>query len=292
MKLSVSLRALSAQRQRMNAPLSNWELKPESLSPRSLILAELETGVEIQLDELETSTGGLLSYKGEQVLLYIKDTGSSKWLLENQPEKSRKFHIADCSTLDSMKQKGRFERYVVISGNDGVFPVDWKDPDTGEKGETEAALKVCKNCLKALDWLGYENPEYRENSGRGTKMTRNEIFQSFDISDFFLSYSTFFHQKPSRKANEAELNKYVPNWSKISNQRRQKAKWCCEACKVDLNQAPWALHCHHRNGVVTDNRTTNIEVLCALCHGAQPNHGHMKVSAKTKATILRARGGI
>lgn len=72
------------------------------------------------------------------------------------------------------------------------------------------------------------------------------------------------HEAFAIKANEAELNKYVPNWSKISNQRRQKAKWCCEACKVDLNQAPWA----------------------------QPNHGHMKVDVKTKATILSARGGI
>lgn len=290
MKLSVTFRGLSALRQRMNAPSSNWELKSKRLSPRELVLADLETGIEIQLDELETSTGGLLSYKGEQVLLYIRDTGSSKWILENEPEKSRKFHIAECSTLDVMRQKGRFERYVVISGNDGVFPVDWKDLDTGERGETEAALKVCKNCLKALDWLGYEHSEHRENSERGTIMTKREIFQSFDISDFFLSYSTFFHQKPSRKASEAELNEYVPNWSKISTRRRRQAKWRCEACKVDLNHAPWALHCHHRNGVVTDNSTANIEVLCALCHAAQPYHGHMKVNAKTKATILRARG--
>lgn len=290
MKLSVSFRALTAQRQRMEAPFSNWELKAESLSPRELILADLETGIDIQLDELETSTGGLLSYKGEQVILYIRDTNSSKWILENEPEKSRKFHVAECSTLDAMRQKGRFERYVVISGNDGVFPVDWKDPDTREKGSTEAELKVCKNCLKALDWLGYENPENREISRGGTKMTRHEIFQSFDISDFFLSYSTFFHQKPSRKASEAELNSYVPNWSKISTQRRKQAKWCCEKCNVDLRHAPWALHCHHRNGVVTDNRAANLEALCALCHADQPNHGHMKVNAKTKATILRARG--
>ncbi|MDO6479121.1 hypothetical protein [Shimia thalassica] len=290
MKLSVSFHALTAQRQRIKAPISNWELKAAYLSPRELILADLETGIDIQLDELETSTGGLLSYRGEQVLLYIRDTGASKWVLENEPEKSRKFHVAECITLDAMRQQGRFERYVVISGNDGVFPVDWKDPDTGERGSTEAELKVCKNCLKALDWLGYENSENREVSGDGTKMTRREIFQSFDISDFLLSYSTFFHQKPSRKASEAELNSYVPNWSKISTQRRKQAKWCCEKCNVDLKHAPSALHCHHRNGVVTDNRAVNLEVLCALCHANQPNHGHMKVNAKTKATILKARG--
>ncbi|WP_122072778.1 HNH endonuclease signature motif containing protein [Pseudophaeobacter sp. EL27] len=289
MKLSVSFPALAAQRQRMNAPVSKWELKAESLSPRELILAELETGIVIELDDLETSTGGLLSYKGEQVLLYIKDTGSSQWVLENEPEKSRKFHVAECSTLESMRQKGRFERYVVISGNDGVFPVDWKDPDTGERGETKAELKVCKNCLKALDWLGYENPGNREAYEQGQKMTKRDIFQTFDISDFFLSYSTYFHQKPSRKASEAELNTYVPQWAEISHRKRAQSKWRCEKCNVDLKHASWALHCHHRNGVVTDNRASNLEILCAMCHADQPNHGHMKVNARTKSIIFQAR---
>lgn len=289
MKLLVSFLALSEQRNRLGAPASKWSLNSKRLSPRETILSKLVSGISIEIGDLETSTGGLLSYKGEQVFLYIKDTNSSKWTLENEPEKSRKFHIAECSTLDDMRSKGRFERYVVTNDTSGDFQVDWLDPDTRERGETIAKLKVCKNCLKTLDWCGYLKTENRSVSQSGTRTSKSEIFNNFDMSVFLLEFSTFFHQKSSRMASEAELNIYVPKWSGISQNRRRAANWQCDECGVHLAQAPWALHCHHRNGVVTDNRNSNLEVLCALCHSEQPDHGHMQVSASIKNTILKAR---
>jgi hypothetical protein len=51
---------------------------------------QLERGIEIKLDDLET-TGGLLSYKGRQILLYIPDQGRSISDVLADPEKGRKF---------------------------------------------------------------------------------------------------------------------------------------------------------------------------------------------------------
>ena len=47
-----------------------------------------------------------------------------------------------------MKSKGRFERYIVTQRQDGKFKVDWKDFETGDTGEVEAELKVCKTALE------------------------------------------------------------------------------------------------------------------------------------------------
>lgn len=236
----------------------------------------------------------MLTYKGEQVILYIKDTRAEKYMLKHEPEKSRRFHVAECETLASMRDKGRFERYVVTNRTDGLFLVDWLEKDTGQRGEIEAALKVCKNCLKTLNWRGYERAEDRIEVTLGVRQTKGQIWESFAIDELLREYSTFFHNRPSRRDTTAEQNVYVANWPSITKRVRQKANWTCEQCGVNLQTAKNLLHCHHKSGVVTDNSPSNLAVLCALDHAAQPDHQHMKVNAEDKAKIkfLRLEQGL
>ena len=257
MKLTVDFPALETLRGRMGAPLSGWRLGDTTLDPRAKLLIDLVGGIEIDLQDVEAGPGKLLTYRGEQVILYIKDTRSSQWTLENEPEKSRRFHIAECRTLDRMR---------------------------------EEALKVCKNCLSSLNWRGYEKPADRLQFGGGKQQSRTQIWERFAIDEFLREYSTFFRSKPSRKDLSAKLNIYVEDWPHISEQRRWQAKWRCETCSVGLSAHPNLLHCHHKNGVVTDNDPSNLMVLCALCHAEQPGHNHMKVPASQRAIILAARG--
>ena len=49
------------------------------------------------------------------------------------------------------------------------------------------------------------------------------------------------------------------------------------------------MHCHHRNGVITDNRPENLQALCLLCHAKQPAHNHIKPSGKARKTIEQLR---
>lgn len=289
MKLSPDYSILENQREQMGAQLSDWKIGAVGLTEREQLLANLGSGIEIDIKDMDVGPGKLLTYKGEQVLLYIKDTHSSQWTLENEPEKSKRFHIAECRTLDRMRREGRFERYVVTNRMDGQFLVDWLDPDTRERGETEASLKVCKNCLTALNWRGFDNASDRMRFADGTRQDKASIWESFSITEFLMDYSTFFRSHPRRQDIDALLNVYVQDWPKISEKMRRGARWRCQQCKVDLSEFPGSLHCHHINGVVTDNSATNLKVLCALCHASQPNHQHMKVNASERRKINRVK---
>lgn len=283
MKLTCDFPELTALRKKMGAALADWDGTAE-LNPRERLIVKLIEGIEVELGEV-VSKGKLLTYKGEQVILYIKDTRERREVLENEPEKSRRFHIADCSTLEDMRDKGRFERYVVTRRMDGKFLVDWLDPEKFQRGETEAALKVCKNCLTALNYSGYDDRDYA---------TKNNIWRFFSISEFLMEYSTFFHALPSRQDLSATLNTYVEQWSKVSSRQRERKGWQCEQCGVNLSEVRQLLHCHHKNGVVTDNSEANLAVLCALCHIRQPAHSHMRVpsSTESKITWLRTKQGL
>lgn len=290
MKLDLTFAELAQLREAMNAPLSNWTGEDAELGPREALLNALVDGLEIDLDEITVGPGRLLTYSGEQVILYIKDTRSSLETLQREPERTRRFHVAECSTLEEMRRQNRFERYVVTRRTDGKFLVDWQDPVTREKGETEAALFVCRNCLRNLNWRGYETPGQRNGGPHGNWETKDEIWRSFTISDFLLEYSTFFNSLPSRRDVTAGIDRYVNDWSLISMNRRREVNWRCQICRVDLSQYPRLLHCHHKNGVISDNLPSNLQVLCALCHASQPGHGHMHIPDTDRRTVLRLRG--
>lgn len=291
MKLRIDYPELAAQRERIGAGWTTWTIREGSIDPRRQLLADLVDGIQVKLDDVNVGPGQLLTYRGEQILLYIKDTQSSLWTLQHEPEKSRRFHIADCQTLEEMRQKGRFERYVATRRTDGLFLADWLDATTGARGTTNARLKVCKHCLNALNWRGYTNPRDRLMLADRSLQTRTAIWEQFSISEFLMEYSTFFRIQPSRRDTTAPLNQYVADWPRISEARRRAAGWRCEQCGVTLSRHPRLLHCHHRNGVVTDNSWANLAVLCALCHASQPHHDQMKteIPAADKAALHEER---
>ena len=279
MKINLELRELQALKSRIGAAESQWKLGSSSLNPREQILIDLQEGIEIELSEVDVAPGGLLTYKGEQIILYIKDTNKSEEVNLYYPEESTRFHLADCQTLREMKRKGRFERYIVTQRQDGKFKVDWKDFDTGAMGEVEAELKVCKNCLTSLNYNNYKD----------NRTERNNIWVDFAIDGFLRNYSTFFPSKPSRTESTALIDRYVKDWPNISTRTRELRGWTCECCNLYLPRNTSYLHVHHRSGVKTDNSDNNLEVLCALCHTKRPYHTHMYIPANTKSKIMQLK---
>lgn len=285
MKLTVQFAEIDAQRRRIGAPLLEWNISITDIGPRKELLDELDRGVDVErLDDVEVGPGPLLTYKDEQILLYIKDTGSDRWTLENQPWNSRRFHITDCSTLEKMRREQRFERYVITNNMSGNFRVDYRD-EMGGQGETISQLRVCMNCLQKLSWRGYRTHLLPSH--------KIEIRESFSIEEFLSEYSTFFRTKPLRR-DSAPLNQYVHNWPSISYRMKRAAEWRCNQCGVQCLERTDLLHCHHVSGVVTDNLPSNLRVLCALCHSDQPGHRHLGISTSARDTIqsLRAEQGI
>lgn len=279
MKLKVTLSALTAALDLMGVkPLDEVPLPPRGV-PLDPIDLELEGGKEIlDLNEVETK-GGLLSLKGRQVLLYIQDHGSGVSHALEDGENGRRFHVADCTTLHTMRADNRFERYVVTNDVKGDFLITGKDWQTEKIMNGTTRLWVCQNCLKMLRYQGAKHGSNRH------------IARDFDIGDFFSTYSSFFPHLPRRRAGRYEDEVYSQDWPNIAAKYKAGKDFKCENenCGVNLRSQKSLLHVHHRNGVKGDNHPGNLEALCVACHRDQPQHNRMFNKHSDMQTINRLR---
>lgn len=259
------------------------EFDPHVTMPvRDPFEVELERGIELpDLKDVE-STGGLLTYKGRQILLYIRDHAGKVYQALEDGKNGNRFHVAECRTLERMRRQGRFERYVVTNKLDGWFHIAGNDWKTGLQAKGDARLWVCQNCLKELNYKG------ARHTGA------NMVARDFDIGEFFSKYSSFFKYLPNRRAEDGDDENYTQDWRHISSEYKGGRHYICEACGVDLSSHQQLLHVHHINGVKSDNSPTNLRALCVSCHREQPAHGHMFVSHQDTQRInhLRRQQGL
>ena len=268
MRLPTEFPVLDTVRRRMGARLSSWT--PPAMPERKPFQKEMPSGALTSVGPVVD--GGPLAYQGQQVLLYIKDTRLDRQTLMEDPERSRRFHIAECRTLEGMRRDNRFARYVATNRTDGVFSVEATEEDTGNVESLEAPLYVCKNCLESLSLL----------SERGD-------WPKFSILDFFRQYETFFLSPPKHTDITAPRGGYRRDWSFIARDYKEKNDWKCEKCKVDLCENRNLLHCHHRNGDLSNNTWENLQALCVECHARQPGHGHYPPSNEERIGLNRLR---
>lgn len=130
----------------------------------------------------------------------------------------------------------------------------------------------------ALNYNGAEEKTHRQ---------RRELRDSFDIGDFFEEYSTYFKEKPKDTCETIKLNNYPDDWDVISKKTRERAGWECEICGVNLQRFKNYLQTHHQNERKFDNSTTNLKVLCLICHGEK--HKHMHIPNESKKLIIKER---
>ncbi len=280
MKLSVDYSLLHHAVKTMGAENVIFELTNEYV-PIEPIDAQLGEGLEVNFEDIEFDTG-LASYQGRQVLLYIKDHSYNNKIygVLEDGAKGNKFHIADCEMLERMRQKGRFERYVVTNKLDGLFSVSGTDNRTNELIEGETKLNVCQYCLEAINYLKFGA------LSRGAP--RREFVQKFQLGDFFDTYSSFFKFMPTGIANRQASN-YTKDWEEVSRKVREKHNYQCQQCGLDLRQHKRLLHVHHKNGVKSDNSSKNITPLCCDCHRKQPDHQHMFIKHDETKLIAQLR---
>lgn len=284
MKLSVDFSVLTdAVRKMGSSPIDfNPSIELDSLNEIDSMLGE---GFEVNFDEIGFDTG-LASYQGRQVLLYIKDHSYNNKIhsVIRDGTQGNRFHIADCQKLEEMRRKGRLERYIVTNKLDGLFSVSGTD-STSQLIEGETKLNVCQFCLDSLN--------YKKFSSMPRGPVRKEFVSSFDLAEFFDTYSSFFKYMPSGIANNKNSG-YVDDWASISKTIRERFNYQCQQCGLKLNNHKHLLHVHHINGVRSDNSDSNLTPLCADCHRKQPDHKHMFVKhEETKAiNYLRQEQGL
>ena len=280
MKLDVDFGRLERIRLAVGAPLVTVNLQETSLPEFSEVAIRLRDGIDIAIDEVETGTG-LLSYEGEQILIYIKDHTKRPDVLDD-PASGNKFHIRDCKVIDDMRARNRFARYVATTRRDGAFLIDYAPEFGAASSEETTPLLPCRVCLRELNYNGYADAR---------KPQKDAVVRNFDIEAFFEDYSTFFANKPRATDISSITTRYTENWSSITNRYREHKDWTCEECGVccaDTSLRKW-LHTHHRNGVVTDNSFRNFAALCYDCHASEPGHGHMRVPPHARRALDKAR---
>lgn len=265
MKLTIDFSALHTA----VAPLGKLDTQFSISSKLTDILLE---GVNLAPEDIALVDGskGILEHNGHQVMLYISDQGNNigSVLVDARREGARRVHVAECSTIIDMRQKGRFNNhYVMISRLDGLFPVHGQDSQ-GQEIKGEAALAVCKNCLRMLNYRNYSALTHNDQTS---------LVNTFSFIDFFGDFSSYFSSLP-KAITSNQTSGYTADWPVISAKLRSSLNYCCEQCGVNLTKWSNLLHTHHINGNKSDNRRKNLRALCADCHKKQPHHGHLYVS--------------
>ena len=236
-------------------------------------------GLDIELDEI-SSQNGVLSYKDRQVLLFIPDQGRDIEDVITGKKDGRRFHVADCVTLNEMREKKRFNRYKATYNTSGVFDVYGTVYGSGDSINGQANLKICKNCLKYLNYKGY--------ASGNSNIPQFKIFKDFDIAEFLSEYSTIFKSMPSRSQMVQEGG-YAKDWNQISKEYRESVNYTCEECCVSLHEYPRLLHTHHIDGNKQSNSHDNLKALCIDCHRKQPHHDYMRVSWEDMNLLTQLR---
>ena len=257
MKLDIDFSALEILVKNMGAMPVDWTSDVKITTVETDWKIDLETkGIDVQIEDIDIQRDGLLKYRGEQILLYIKEISSFGDSV-NLP----KFHFHQCRTLQTMQNRGRFERYVVTQRKTGYFLMDRKISYSAYEKDVEEKLDVCKNCL---NWF---NKNYR----------KRYAVETFDIIEFFEHFpSSLITNKPTHSDLSAPISGYTDDWNQISAKRKADCYYICQECGIDLNDNRKLLHTHHANGRKSDNSSSNLKVLCVECHSKQPSHEHIR----------------
>jgi hypothetical protein len=258
---------LNSLKERMGLPREALGTLDVHIDAGRLTASELERltsqdGLDIALDDLRVLDDGTLAYKDSRVLLYIRDVNV---MGDREPEP--RYHLANCSTLRQMRERKRFNRYVVSTRLDGVFNLNISRGQSSTR--RLVPLSVCQNCLEFLNFDGFRIEWARDRRIRAVR--------GFSLDGFFSKYpKSLHHEEPRYNSDNAPLNNYTANFSDISDRMKAAARYRCEACDFDCSAKGLKkfLHTHHIDGDKSNNSPLNLKVLCLDCHAKE--HHHMR----------------
>lgn len=87
---------------------------------------------------------------------------------------------------------------------------------------------------------------------------------------------------------DVDILGYVKNWEEISLAYRIKKNFTCESCGTHVEDGfdYFYMQTHHKNGVKTDNRESNLECLCIRCHAEVDDAHKRRFSSAASKVVL------
>ena len=276
MKLTVDFSALWNIASKIGAEKSTFSLNDEIREIDPIDVSLSGKGIEVDPEDLQLK-GGLFSYEGRQVVLYIPNH-TNREIEKALTTKSvrKKFHVTFCRHLEDMKRKKQFEKYKATNNLSGLFNIFGKSKIDRTLKDGNVELDVCMYCLQKLNYKG--------SSDRNICRT---VRDTFDIPEFFSTYSSFFPYLPSGIGGDPSKADYSPDWKRKSAEYRASKNYTCENCHVNLNSHKSLLHTHHIDTIPGHDQYDNLQALCIDCH--RKEHSHMHVSYNDMQTVTRLR---
>lgn len=214
--------------------------------------------IPLEFEELSIAGDETLEIKGIKCSIYIKN--QDEQYLQDKNSSTYKYHLCNCNTIQSMILQGRKDRYVATSRHDGLFDVNIQSKMVKTKSKP-IKLELCEHCKKKLQDKGM-------------------YFEPFNLKKFYDKYQPEIRQDFQREEQVIATEKYAPDHNEYAKKYKESVNYCCQICGVNCSKFPHCLHMHHKNGVTTDNKRENIQILCVACHMEQAYHGHMKNDQK------------
>ncbi len=217
-------------------------------------LSNIQDG-ELEIDDLGNFFVTSRHGNHQQVFLYKK-----RYYMSRYGEKPR-YHIKYCSIL---KEHSSDEYRRANTGTVIVWDNDLR------KNIEVSELSLCKNCLSLL--RAERQLEYNSD------MTSNEFEQVLRAA----SEDTDCEEEP-----DIDLEGYTWKWQKISEAYRTKKQYTCEICGFtpENRMDRQFIHVHHKDGIKTHNKESNLQCLCIACH-SNVNPTHQKNFSKGANRVI------
>ncbi len=111
--------------------------------------------------------------------------------------------------------------------------------------------------------------------------TKEKFIRDFSLSGFFEEFDRSpVWAIPHYDSTHAPTNIYSVDFYKISKMLKERRGYICEdpTCRRDLSkyENQRFLHAHHLNGNKSDNRQSNIKLLCIRCHSKVFQHAQLR----------------
>ena len=150
MKIEVSFKELDRVLEKMG-------IQGTIQGPRT-VDSQLEEGITVtDLTGIKVAPDGTFTYKDRKIIVYIRDQFINNPDIDiSDPENLRRFHIANCRTLQRMQSNGRYQhRYVLSTRKDGNFIANIMCFGEIIAQDELVELLVCRDCLSHLGYNGF-----------------------------------------------------------------------------------------------------------------------------------------